>query len=67
MTAQANPDIGGEWNGKSSEVFQRIHFSFNMFLGPESKASYYLGIKDIKIGELRPHPEETGGLYFQVL
>ena len=38
-----------------------------MFLGPESKASYYLGIKDIKIGELRPHPGETGGLYFQVL
>ena len=38
-----------------------------MFLGPESKASYYLGIKDIKIGELRPHPAETGGLYFPVL
>ena len=38
-----------------------------MFLGPESKASYYLGIKDIKIGELRPHLGETGGLYFQVL
>ncbi len=38
-----------------------------MFLGPESKASYYLGIKDIKIGELRPHPRKTGGLYFPVL
>ena len=38
-----------------------------MFLGPESKASCYLGIKDIKIGELRSHPGETGGLYLQVL
>jgi len=38
-----------------------------MFLAPEFKASYYLGIKDIKIGELRPHPGETGGLYFPVL
>jgi hypothetical protein len=38
-----------------------------MFLGPESKASYYLGIKDIKIGELQPHPGETRGFYFPVL
>jgi len=38
-----------------------------MFLGLESRASYYLGIKDIQFGELRPHPGETGGLYLPVL